>query len=156
VRYYSVIRYGTSLKDLYNYKMTFIGRNINFVVFSRPAKQLFLMFFKSKPIFIFTGGLMRIVMHEQRKSSKKLYKVAISLIKLVCILLKKPNYFPQCYLKLINVGFLRSKILINISKLKNFSKILYIFIKFRIDFTSQKLETRRAIKKYVKRRFKIR
>jgi len=114
------------------------------------------MFFKSKPIFIFTGGLMRIIMYEQRKSSKKLYKVAISLIKLACILLIKRNFFPQGYLKLINVGNLRSKILLSIYKLKQFSKITYVIIKFRTDFTSQKLETRRAVKKYVKRRFKIR
>jgi len=141
---------------LANYKSNFIGKNINYVIFSRPSKQLFLVFFKSKPIFIFTGGLMRIVMYEQRKSSKKLYKVAISLIKLACILLIKPNFFPQGYLKLLNVGNLRYKILLSLYKLKQFSKITYIIIKFRIDFTSQKLETRRAVKKYVKKRFNVR
>jgi len=126
------------------------------VIFSRPKKQLFLMFFKTRPIFIFTGGLMRIVMNEKKKSSKKIYKVATSLIKLFTILLCKRHFFPSGVVKLINVGNLRSKILKNLYKVTKYSKIQYVIIKFRTDFTSQKLETRRAIKKYIKKRFKIR
>jgi hypothetical protein len=130
-------------------------RKNNMVVFSRPKKQVFLMIYKSQPIFIFTGGLMRIVMNEKRKSSKKLYKVAISLIKLSTILVSKKNYFNRGYLKLVNTGLLNAKILQAFNKLSKPTKILYVLIYFRTDFTAQKLETRRSIKKYVKKRFKI-
>jgi len=114
------------------------------------------MFYKNKPIFIFTGGLMRIVMNEKKKSSKKLYKVATSLIKLCAMLFSKKNFFSLGFIKLINVGNLRTKILNKLYNVKKYAKIQYVIIKFRINFTAQKLETRRAIKKYVKKRFKIR
>lgn len=128
----------------------------NTLVFSKPKKQLFMVFFKSKPIFIFTGGLMRKVMNEKRKSGKKLYKVATSLIKLSAILLFKKNYFPTCYLTLKNVGILKSKILNTYVKTNTFSKIQYIFITFKLDFTSQKFSTRRSIKKFLKKKFTTR
>ncbi len=128
----------------------------NSIIFSRPRKQLFLMFFKFKPIFIFTGGLMRLVMNEKKKSAKKLFKVAISLIKLFSILLAKRHFFNKGYLRLLNIGNLRLKILNSITKNKLTFKINYIIIKFKTDFTSQKFETRRSVKKYVKKRFKIR
>lgn len=115
-----------------------------------------MLFFKNRPIFIFTGGLMRIVMNEKRKSSKKLYKVATSLIKLSAILLFKKNYFPACYLTLNNVGILKSKILNTYLKTKTISKIQYIFVKFHLDFTSQKFGTRRSIKKFLKKKFTTR
>jgi hypothetical protein len=113
------------------------------------------MIYKSQPTFIFTGGLMRKVINEKRKSSKKLYKVATSLVKLSVILLTKKNFFLKGILKIIDVGSIRQKILSAYSKNKLFRKFLYVMIKFRIDFAAQKLETRRAIKKYVKKRFKI-
>jgi len=141
---------------MYTTQLSGLGKILNLIIFSRPAKQLFLMIFKAKPVFIFTGGLMRIVMREQRKSSKKLYKVAVSLIKLFTILLYKRGFFPRGYLKLINVGNLRQKIINSLFKAKKSLKIVGIIIYFRTDFTSQKLETRRSIKKYVKKRFKIR
>lgn len=129
--------------------------NSNVVVFSKPAKQLFLIFFKNKPIFVFTSGLMRIVMNEKRKSSKKLYKVSISLIKLALILLTKKNYFDSCYVKLKNVGQLRSKILMTFNKHKIHNIINYVFFKLTYDTHAQKFKTRRSIKKYVKKRFKL-
>jgi hypothetical protein len=125
------------------------------LVFSKPTKQLFIIFFKNKPIFIFTGGLMRIVMNEKKKSSKKLYKVAISLIKLAAILLNKKNYFSSCYLIIYNLGLLKSKILNAFVKAKVYTKIQYVILKFSLDFSAQKFNTRRSIKKYVKKRFKI-
>lgn len=128
----------------------------NTLVFSKPKKQIFMIFFKKKPIFIFTGGLMRMVMNEKRKSSKKLYKVATSLIKLSAILLFKKNYFPTCYLTLTNVGSLKSKILSTYIKTKTFSKIQYVFVRYHLDFTSQKFGTRRSIKKFLKKKFVIR
>lgn len=127
----------------------------NIVVFSKPAKQLFLIFFKNRPIFIFTCGLMRIVMNEKRKSSKKLYKVAISLIKLSVILLLKKNYFDNCYIKLDNVNQLRSKILNMLTKNKLSNLIYFIVFKINYDMYAQKFKTRRSIKKYVKKRFKL-
>jgi len=114
-----------------------------------------MLFYKTKPIFIFTGGLMRIVMNEKRKSSKKLYKVAVSVIKLASILLIKKNYFPACYLKLNNVSGLKNKILNTFVKTNAFIKINYIIIKFKLNFFAQKFSTRRSIKKYIKKRFKI-
>jgi hypothetical protein len=125
------------------------------LVFSKPTKQLFIVFFKTKPIFIFTGGLMRMVMNEKRKSSKKLYKVAVSLIKLCTILIHKKNYFPSCYLTIKNLESLKSKILTTFLKTKTHTKIQYVILKFSLDFSAQKFNTRRAIKKYVKKRFKI-
>jgi len=127
----------------------------NILVFTKPKKQLFLIFFKNKPLFIFTSGLMRIVMNEKRKSSKKLYKVAVSLIKLSLILLTKKNYFDNCYLKLNNVGQLRSKILTTFAKHKAHVTINYVFFNLNADKNAQKFKTRRAIKKYVKKRFKL-
>lgn len=128
-------------------------RSNNTLVFSKPKKQVFMVFFKQRPIFIFTGGLMRIVMNEKRKSSKKLYKVATSLIKLSAILLFKKNYFPQCSLTLNNVGILKNKIMNTYIKTKTIKKIQYIFVRFSLDFTSQKFETRRSIKKFLKKKF---
>lgn len=126
----------------------------NILIFSKPRRQIFLLLFKSKPIFVFTGGLMRMVMNEKRKSSKKLYKVAISLIRLSTILLAKKNFINSCYVKLINVGAIRTKILNSLSKIST-TKIHYIIIKFPQDFYAQKFSTRRSIKKYVKKRFKL-
>jgi hypothetical protein len=111
--------------------------------------------FKNQPLFIFTGGLMRIVMNEARKSSKKLYKVAVSLLKLAAILLAKKNYFPNCYLKLIKLGTLKSKILSTFLKSKTHSKIKYVVITFPLNFSAQKFSTRRSIKKYIRKRFKV-
>ena len=90
-------------------------------------------------------------MNEKRKSSKKLYKVATSLVKLSAILLFKKNYFPTCYLILNKVGSLKSKILNTFVKTKVNSKIQYIVIKFFLDTTSQKFNTRRSIKKFLKK-----
>ncbi len=98
---------------------------------------------------------MRIVMNEKKKSSKKLYKVAISLIKLAAILLNKKNYFSSCYLIIYNLGLLKSKILNAFVKAKVYTKIQYVILKFSLDFSAQKFNTRRSIKKYVKKRFKI-
>ncbi len=125
----------------------------NLLSFSKPKKQIFMVFYKNKPIFIFTGGLMRIVMNEKRKSGKKLYKVATSLIKLSAILLFKKNYFPACYLILNKIGSLKSKILNTLAKTKTNNKIQYIIIKFFLDATSQKFNTRRSIKKFLKKKF---
>jgi hypothetical protein len=156
VRYYALNADRNYNLESKAYKNSGIIKRNNLIIFSRPSKQLFFTIFKSKPIFIFTGGLMRIVMREKRKSSKKLYKVATSLIKLFSILLVKKHFFQQGYIKLVNVGRLKAKILKALIKTKMSKKITYILINFRIDFTSQKLETRRAIKKYVKKRFRIR
>lgn len=127
----------------------------NILVFTKPTKQVFLTFHKDKPVFIFTAGLMRIVMNEKRKSSKKLYKVAVSLIKLSIILLNQKRYFTSCYLKLQNVGMLRQKILSSIYNSTASSLIKYVLLKIRKDLTAQKLNTRRSIKKYVKKRFNV-
>lgn len=155
-RYYAIFSLNSMPRFLTKFRNVLSTEINNIIIFSRPAKQLFLMFYKNKPIFIFTGGLMRIVMNEKKKSSKKLYKVATSLIKLCAILFSKKNFFSLGFIKLINVGNLRTKILNKLYNVKKYAKIQYVIIKFRINFTAQKLETRRAIKKYVKKRFKIR
>ncbi len=153
---FNLFQYYTSTRLLFNTPQN-VDRfqNTTMVVFSRPCKQIFLTLYDFKPVFIFTGGLMRKVMNEKRKSSKKLYKVAISLIKLATVLASKPGFFVNTVLKLLNVGSLRFKILTAFFRKKLQRKVVYVVIKFRIDFTSQKLETRRSIKKYVKKRFKI-
>jgi hypothetical protein len=74
---------------------------------------------------------------------------------LAAILTLKPQYFGKGILKLINVGHLRIKIIQTFAKYAELHKFVYISIHFRRDFTAQKLETRRAVKKYVKKRFKI-
>jgi hypothetical protein len=127
----------------------------NIVVFSKPSRQVFLTVYKNKPIFVFTGGLMRIVMNEKRKSSKRLYKVAISLIRLSTILLSKKNFINSCYIKLNNIGSIRSKILSSLANARMSAKIHYILINFPHNLGAQKLNTRRSIKKYVKKRFKL-
>jgi len=127
----------------------------NIIVFSKPRKQLFLVFFKEQPKFIFTGGLMRLVINEKKKCHKKLHKVAISLIKLSHIFLKNNTYFDTCYLRLINTGSIRLKILREFKRNRVFYKINYVFLVFRFNFGAQKFKTRRAIKKYVKKRFGI-
>jgi len=127
----------------------------NFVVFSKPRKNLFLMFFKRKPSFIFTCGLMRLVLNEKKKSSKKLAKVSISLIKLSVILLRNNMYFNSGYLKIINLGSLREKILKLIQKNRISSRIHYVIITLTRSYSAQKFRTRRSIKKYIKKRFKI-
>lgn len=127
----------------------------NFVMFFKPKKQLFLLFFKNKPNFVFTGGLMRKIMNEKRKSSKKLYKVAVSIIKLAIILIINKSYFSNCYLKLTNIGQLRSKILTTFTKYNLYKRVNYIIVSPRINLYAQKFSTRRAIKKYVKKRFKL-
>lgn len=127
----------------------------NLVVFIKPKKQLFLILFKDQPMFVFTGGLMRIVMNENKKSSKKMYKVAASLIKLSTILLLKKSYFASCYLKLVNVGFLRSKILNTFAKTKAYRSVNYVIFKITRDISAQKFKTRRSIKKFIKKRFKL-
>lgn len=98
---------------------------------------------------------MRIVMNEKRKSSKKNFKVALSLIKLTSILLIKKQYFDSCYIKLNNVGSLRHKILNIFNKTNTHNYINYIIFKLHFNFTAQKMPTRRSIKKYVKKRFKL-
>jgi len=126
------------------------------VIFSKPKRQLFFMLFKEKPIFIFTGGLMRLVMNEKRRCSKRLYKVATSLIKLAVILTNKRNLLTSYYLRLINLGTIRSKIINNLRTAQNFVKLHYIIIVFRRNIGAQKFNTRRSIKKYIRKRFKTR
>jgi hypothetical protein len=125
------------------------------VILSKPKRQLFLMLFKKKPVFMFTGGLMRLVMNEKRKSSKRIYKVATSLIKLAAILLSKRNFFMSCYVRLIDVGSLRAKFLRALTTPQIATKIHYVFVLFRTNIGAQKFKTRRSIKKYIRKRFKI-
>ena len=127
----------------------------NMIVFSQPKTQLFLMFFKERPVFIFTNGLMKLIINEKKKCSKKMYKVSVSLIKLATVLFHKNMYFNSCSLKFVNVGDLRLKVL---KAFKNFStqkKINYVIVKIRYNSSSQRLNTRRSIKKYVRKRFEI-
>lgn len=159
----NVLHYYASIARIYNLNESltitrsfFHNYNINnIVVFSQPKKQLFFVIFKKKPIFVFTGGLMRKVMNEKRKSSKKAYKVATSLIKLSTILLSRRNFLNNCYLKLNRLGSIRTKILSAFAKYKLGQKVHYIMIYFPRYMNAQKFSTRRAIKKYVKKRFKI-
>ncbi len=125
----------------------------NFVVFSKPTQQLFMVVYQNKPKFVFTGGLMRLVMQERKKSSKKNLKVATSLVKLSTLLLIKKNYFESGILKLNNLGTFRVRILKAFLKTRVMSKIHYILIKLTHDVHSQKWRTRRSIKKYIKKRF---
>lgn len=127
----------------------------NIIVFSKPRKQLFLVFFKKKPVFIFSGGLMRFIINEPKKSSKKAYKVAISLFKLAAMLLHSNLYFSECYLRLCSIGKIRSKLLYELKKKRLFFKINFIILIFTYDARAQKFKTRRAIKKYIKKRFKL-
>lgn len=126
----------------------------NSVIFSKPKRQLFLMLYSCKPRFVFTGGLMRRVMNEKRKSSKRLYKVAVSLIKLCSILLIKRNFFTSCYLRLHNIGNLRAKILKVFINNNTPQKVHYVIIHCSRNIGAQKFPTRRSIKKYIKKRFK--
>lgn len=135
-----------------NVTITTPSEQVNLVVFNIPRKQLFLTISKIHPIFIFTGGLMRRVMNEKRKSSKKMLKVATSLIKLGVILLLKPTYFVSGLLKLDNLGTLRSKVLKMLVKHKLYFKFTHIIITCPRSSNAQKFPTRRAIKKYVKKR----
>jgi len=128
----------------------------NIVSFSKPKKQIFLVFFKKQPVFIFTCGLMRFILNEKTKSSKKQHKVATSLIKLATILLIRKKYFDAFFLKLTNLGSIRLKILKLLQKNKFNFKTHYVIIKFSMSTSAQKFRTRRAIKKYIKKRFKIR
>jgi hypothetical protein len=118
----------------------------HFLVFSKPKKQLFMLIFKTKPTFIFTCGLMRFIMNEKKKSTKKLYKVAVSLIKLSTILISKKDYFISGYLKLINLGSLRFKILKEIYKTQASRKIHYVILTVTRSYAAQKFKTRRSIK----------
>lgn len=129
----------------------------NIVVFTQPKKQLFIIIFKTKPIFIFTGGLMRIVINERRKSSKRSYKVAMSLIKLAIILLQthfSPVSGNKVVLKINLVNKLRYKILATLFIHRLWSSITSVITSQRSNPHAQKLATRRAVKKYIKKRFK--
>lgn len=137
----------------FNYFQTYNINNI--IIFSQPKRQLFLTFFQNKPIFIFTSGLMRMVMNEKRKSSKKLYKVAVSLIKLAVIILAQKKYFDSCFLKLNSLGQIRSKIL-NTFRVSSVRRVIaYVIFNVYKDMRAQKFGTRRSVKKYVKKRFKL-
>lgn len=128
--------------------------SLNIVSLSKPRHQLFLVLFKNKPIFIFTSGLMRLVINEKKKSSKKLSKVALSLIKLMTILILNKVYLEESFLKITNVGSLGNKILGTLLKTKACRTFNYIIINIKYDFYAQKLKTRRAIKKYIKKQLK--
>lgn len=137
----------------FNYFQTYTINNL--IIFSQPKRQLFLTFFKNKPVFIFTSGLMRMVMNEKRKSGKKLYKVAVSLIKLAVIILAQKKYFDSCFLKLNSLGQIRSKIL-NTFRASSVRRVIsYVVFNVYKDMNAQKFSTRRSIKKYVKKRFKL-
>jgi hypothetical protein len=96
---------------------------------------------------------MKLILNEKKKSSKKLYKVAMSLIKLSAVLLINQKNYKSIFIKLVNVGLLKNKILYELNKPKTRYKISYIIIKIKVLFMAQKFETRRAIKKYIKKRF---
>ncbi len=134
------------LNSFHNY------RDNNWIIFSKPAQQLFLVIFKSKPIFVFTGGLMRIVMNEKKKASRKNAKVAISLVRLATILVKKKNYFEFGAIKMSNIGRIRYQVLKIFRKTQVARKIYYVISIIKVDISAQKWSTRRAIKKYLKKR----
>lgn len=94
-------------------------------------------------------------MNEKRKSSKRLYKVATSLIKLSTILLSKKHYMSSCYLKLTNLGTIRTRILQMFARANLAHRVQYIIVKYPLYMNAQKYATRRAVKKYVKKRFKL-
>lgn len=127
----------------------------NFVLFSKPKKQIFITFFCKKPVFIFTGGLMRLVTNEQKKSHKKLYKVAISIFRLAQVLLRKNVFFNECFIRLVNIGPIRRQLLKTLKQNNVWFKIYYVILSFRLDWRAQKFKTRRSIKKYVRKRFKV-
>lgn len=128
----------------------------NLVVFTQPRKQLFVVLFHNKPTFIFTGGLMRIVINERKKSSKKNYKVAVSLIKLVTLLIHKkvPAMRGSRLLVKINTFIkLRYKILSTLLNQNITPNISYVLTSGYRTYGAQKFPTRRSVKKYVKKRF---
>lgn len=156
------IRYYTKLYETYGLavsaqqstlKKTSCDYN-NLLVFSKPKRQLFTTLFIGKPVFIFTGGLMRMIINEKKKSSKRAHKVATSLIKLASIVMSKQQNLLNCTLKLKNIGSLRSKVVKTFSKAKLRTKLSYIIIVTNFDMSAQKLNTRRSIKKYVKKRLR--
>lgn len=98
---------------------------------------------------------MRIVINEKRKSSKKLYKVAISLIKLSSVLLKLNKKVIYYSIKLNDLGSIKNKILQTYNNVILSTKVNHIIITTKFNIFAQKLNTRRSIKKYVKKRFKI-
>lgn len=97
---------------------------------------------------------MRKVMNEKRKSGKKLYKVAISLIKLSTILVKK-TFCYSFILKLTNLGVLQSKILSTYFKYGVNKQINYVIYSYVCSMSAQKFSTRRSIKKFIKKRFQL-
>jgi len=137
----------TSIKKPFNTYYT-----NNFIVFSKPARQLFVLFFKRKPIFIFTGGLMRLVLNEKRKCGKRLAKVANSLVKLAATLAVRPSHLDTYYLKLHNIGNLRSKIMYLFYKHRAYKNIYYVVFNLSVIAGAQRFKSRGAIKKYIKKR----
>jgi len=79
----------------------------------------------------------------------------MSLIKLSLILANNRKYFNSFYIKLNNVGYLRNNVLRTFSNSHIIKMVTYIITNVKIDSTSQKFKTRRSIKKYVKKRFKL-
>ena len=162
---YKIVKLNNAYKlNIINYYTTFFNKNTSFfskhennnlVVFSRPRNQLFFVVFKNKPVFIFTCGLMKYVINEKKKNAKKLYKVALSLLKLSSVIISNENHFNNFFLKLNNIGTFQSKILKTFINHKNSTKIKYTVIKNNTNTYSQKLSTRRSIKKYVKKRFTL-
>jgi hypothetical protein len=155
---YNVMNYYSMKAEIHMDRLKTIGtltNTQNLIIFSKPKNQLFFVIFEKHPIFIFTCGLMRLVLNEKKKSSRKSYKVSMSLVKLSIILIHKKQANIRRHLILKNIGIINSKILKNINSSKMRGAINYVLIKIRFNLLSQKINTRRSVKKYVKKRFNL-
>ena len=125
---------------------------IDFVVCSTPRCQPYFVIFKNKPKFIISGGLVRRILQFSEKCAKKNRLVLVNCIAILYKLINnflKNTFFIKIKKNLVNLRFILDK------KYIRPKSISYILIEPGLNFGTQNVKKRSAIKKRLKKKKKI-
>lgn len=138
-----------------NFKKKFNFKEKNIFILTHPKKQLFITFVKTTPIFIFSNGMMRVVMGVEEKHKKKSKIILKNTMKYICVFANKLFINDELIIKikknysLLNIFF---------SQYKKFCKnvnINYILYEPNVKFSFLNNKKRSSIKKNLRKNKKL-
>lgn len=154
---YVYLNYYTDIYKIYvkDFQKKFNIYENNLCVLSYPKKQLFITFIQTTPIFIFSNGMMRVVMGIEDKNKKKSRVVLKNTLKYICVFTNKFYAKQELSIKIIKNYFLIS---LYFSQYKKFCKNIflnYILYEPKVKFSFVNNKKRSSIKKNLRKNKKL-